>query len=50
MESLYDEWAEYKSLFVSESTIKRNRNTWNALYKDAPIVKKPLVSITKSEL
>ena len=50
MESLYDEWAEYKSLFVSESTIKRNRNTWNALYKDTPIVKKPLVSITKSEL
>ena len=50
MESLYDEWAEYKSLFVSESTIKRDRNTWKALYKDAPIVKKPLVSITKTEL
>ena len=50
MESLYDEWAEYKSLFVSESTIKRDRNTWKALYKDAPIVKKPLVSVTKTEL
>ena len=50
MESLYDEWAEYKSLFVSESTIKRDRNTWKALYKEAPIVKKPLVTITKSEL
>ncbi len=50
MESLYDDWAEYKSLFVSESTIKRDRNTWKALYKDAPIVKKPLVSVTKTEL
>ena len=50
MESLYDDWAEYKSLFVSEATIKRDRNTWKALYKDAPIVKKPLVSITKTEL
>ena len=50
MESLYDDWAEYKSLFVSEATIKRDRNTWKALYKDAPIVKKPLVSVTKTEL
>lgn len=50
MESLYDDWAEYKSLFVSDATIKRDRNTWKALYKDAPIVKKPLVSITKTEL
>ena len=50
MESLYDDWAEYKSLFVSEATIKRDSNTWKALYKDAPIVKKPLVSITKTEL
>lgn len=50
MESLYDDWAEYKSFFVSESTIKRDRNTWKALYKDAPIVKKPLVSVTKTEL
>ncbi|MBR4832212.1 MAG: tyrosine-type recombinase/integrase, partial [Butyrivibrio sp.] len=50
MESLYDEWAEYKSLFVSESSIERYRCTWNALYKDAPIVKKPIVSITKTEL
>ena len=50
MASLYDDWAEYKSLFVSEATIKRDRNTWKALYKDAPIVKKPLVSITKTEL
>ena len=50
MESLYDDWAEYKSLVVSEATIKRDRNTWKALYKDAPIVKKPLVSITKTEL
>ena len=50
MESFYDDWAEYKSLFVSESTIKRDRNTWKALYKDAPIVKKPLVSVTKTEL
>ena len=50
MESLYDDWAEYKSLFVSEATIKRDRNTWKALYKDATIVKKPLVSITKTEL
>jgi len=50
MESLYDEWAEYKSLFVSESSIKRHRCTWNALYKDAPIVKKPIVTLTKAEL
>ena len=50
MESLYDEWAEYKSLFVSESSIKRYRCTWNALYKNAPVVKKPIVSITKTEL
>ena len=50
MESLYDEWAEYKSLFVTESTIKRNRNTWNALYKDADIVKKPIAAITRDEL
>lgn len=50
MESLYDEWAEHKSLYVTESTIKRDRNTWNSLYKDTAIVKKPLVSITKSEL
>ena len=30
MESLYDEWAEYKSLFVSESSIKRSRCTRTA--------------------
>ncbi len=50
MESLYDEWVEYKRLFVSESSIKRHRCTWNALYKDAPIVKKPIVTLTKAEL
>jgi integrase len=50
MESLYDDWAEYKGLFVSESTIKGDRNTWNALYKGADITRKPLVDITREDL
>lgn len=50
MESFYDEWIEHKKVFVSDSSIKRYQNTWNAFYRDADIVKKPLRLIEKEEL
>lgn len=50
MEYLYDEWADYKKLYVSGSTLKRDRSTWNSFYKDTEIVRKPMSSISKDEL
>ena len=50
MESLYDEWADYKSIFVTESTIKRSANSWRSYYEGKSISKKPLVDITKDEI
>ena len=50
MESLYDDWAEAKCLYVSASTIKRDRTTWNQLYQNEPIIKRPIALITHDEL
>ena len=50
MESLYDEWAEYKSLYVSEATLRRDKSTWNTYYKNAEIAYRPIGSLTKDDL
>ena len=50
MESFYDEWIEHKRIFVSESSISRYLNTWNKYYRDADIVKKPIISLGKEEI
>lgn len=50
LEDLYPEWMEYKSLHVADNTANRVTKDWNKYYKNDPIVKKPIVSLTMLEL
>ena len=48
LEELFDEWQKHKSLFVTDSTIKRDKTTWKSLYEGEAITKKPICSLTKA--
>ena len=47
LETLFDEWIQYKNVHVKKQTIAVFKSTWNKHYKDSDIVKKPIKSITK---
>lgn len=50
LRDLYDEWIEYKSLHVAETTVLRVQKDWRKYYQDADITGKPIAEITKLEL
>ncbi|MBE6028819.1 MAG: site-specific integrase [Clostridiales bacterium] len=50
MESLYEEWLEYKALHVASTTIDRTKRCWNKYYAGEDIIRKPIVQITKLDL
>lgn len=50
LEKLYPLWIEYKTLHVKETTILRIKKDWRRYYEDTPIVKKPILSLTKLDL
>lgn len=50
LEMLFPEWQEEKRIHVTESTVKRDKTTWRAMYDGEDITKKPIVSLTKEEI
>lgn len=50
MESLFDDWIAYKALHVSESTVMRDRQTWNRYYASSDIICRPIIELTKLDL
>lgn len=50
IESLFDEWIEYKSLKVEPETITRIKYDYKRYYKDTEIVKVPILELTTLDL
>ena len=50
LEELFDEWQQHKSIYVTDSTIKRDKTTWKSLYEGDAITKKPICSLTKADI
>ncbi len=50
MASLFEEWLEYKSLHVAQTTVDRTRRDWTRYYAGEKITRKPIVTLTKLEL
>lgn len=50
LESLLDDWLDYKSRDVAVTTIERVKRDWQRYYADEYIVKKPIRDITKLDL
>ena len=50
LEELFPKWQEYKRLYVTDSTIKRDKTTWKSLYEGKQITKKPICELTKAEI
>lgn len=50
MEDLFPEWQEHKRFYVTAATIRRDKTTWNKLYADEPITKKPICELKKEEI
>lgn len=48
--SLFEDWIAYKSLHVVESTVIRDRQTWNRYYEGSDIIHKPIMKIKKLDL
>ena len=50
LEELLPEWQDYKKLYVTDATIKRDTTTWKSLYEGEPITKKPICTLTKADI
>lgn len=50
LESLYPEWLSMKQLECTSSTVKRLDDYWRKYYKDSPIIRRPLKSLTKADI
>ena len=50
LEELLPEWQDYKKLYVTDATIKRDTTTWKSLYEGEPITKQPICTLTKAEI
>ena len=50
MESLYNDWIEYKKLHVSSSTIDRTMRDWERYYANEDIIRRPIIALTKLEI
>ena len=50
LEELLPEWQEYKSLYVTDATIKRDKTTWKSMYEGEPITKQPIRTLTKADI
>lgn len=50
LESLFEDWIDYKEKHVKAATVKRNRQDWNRYYADEDIVSKPIVQLTKLDI